>query len=153
MQRDLSFNRTLPSDKFPHRSGAGGRLSSNLEIEEEANNWFDMLGMENSPHMMYALDTLPDAKSKIPAVVHVDGTCRVQTINCRQNKHFYELIRCFFSATGVPMLLNTSFNLAGHPMVESISDALYTLRNSNLEYLYLPDIKKLIIIKNRTTEQ
>jgi carbamoyltransferase len=118
-------------------------------LEEEANNWFDMLGMKDSPYMMFALETLSSMKSKIPSVVHIDGTCRVQTINYRQNKNFYELIKCFFSVTNVPMLLNTSFNLAGHPMVESVSDALFTLRNSNLEYLYLPDLKKLIIIKNK----
>ena len=60
------------------------------------------------------------------------------------NFHFYNLIKLFYEKTGVPILFNTSFNLAGDPLVETLDDALYTLRNSNLDYLYLPEIKSMI---------
>jgi carbamoyltransferase len=116
---------------------------------DHSKNWFDMHCLDESPHMMYALDALPDVKEKIPAVVHVDNTCRVQTVTREQNKHFYELIEEFYKLTKVPLLLNTSFNLAGDPLVETIEDALNTLRKSELEYLYLPELDKLIFIKNQ----
>ena len=85
---------------------------------------------------------------EIPAVVHVDNTCRVQTVTREQNEHWYNLISEFNKRTSVPILFNTSFNLAGEPLVETIDDALRTLRKSKLEYLYLPEIGKLITIKN-----
>jgi carbamoyltransferase len=121
-------------------------------LSEHSRNWFDMHCLDESPHMMYALDALPGVKEKIPAVVHVDNTCRVQTVTREQNKHFYDLIQEFYKITGVPLLLNTSFNLAGDPLVETIEDALNTLRKSELEYLYLPEIGKLIYIKNENKQ-
>jgi carbamoyltransferase len=63
-----------------------------------------------------------------------------------ENKYYYELISEFNKITGVPILFNTSFNLGGDPLVETIEDALDTLRNSNLKYLYLPEIGKLVTI-------
>jgi len=119
---------------------------------EHSRNWFDMHHLDESPYMMYALDALPGIKEKIPAVVHVDNTCRVQTVTREQNEHFYDLIEEFYKNTGVPLLLNTSFNLAGDPLVETIEDALNTLRKSELEYLYLPEIGKLIYIKNENKQ-
>jgi carbamoyltransferase len=113
-------------------------------LEEHANEWFDMAGLESSPFMMYAVDVRTDKVAQIPAVTHVDGTCRVQTVNEEQNKNYYNLIRSFYEKTGVPMLFNTSFNLAGEPLVESIFDAAVTLLNSDIDYMYLPDIGKLV---------
>jgi carbamoyltransferase len=72
----------------------------------------------------------------------------VQTVTQEQNSNLYNILKCFYSETQVPILLNTSFNLAGDPIVETINDAIESLRKSNLEYLYLPDIKKLIYIQN-----
>jgi len=111
-------------------------------------DWFDMAGLEESPFMMYAVDTLEDKRKIIPSIVHVDGTCRIQTVTKKQNLHFYELIEEFYKQTSVPILFNTSFNLAGEPLVETIDDALETLRNSDLEYLYLPEINKMIRVPN-----
>jgi carbamoyltransferase len=113
-------------------------------LEEHANEWFDMAGMDSSPFMMYAVDVREDKVLQIPAVTHVDNTCRVQTVNREQNTHYYNLINAFYSKTGVPLLFNTSFNLAGEPLVESMFDAMVTLFNSEIEYLYLPDIGKLV---------
>jgi carbamoyltransferase len=113
-------------------------------MEEHADAWFDMAGMSSSPFMMYAVDVRADKVEQIPAVTHVDNTCRVQTVNPEQNMYYYTLIQEFYKLTGVPLLFNTSFNLAGQPLVETVLDALITLFNSDIEYLYLPDIRKLV---------
>jgi len=115
---------------------------------EETHKWFDTSYIKESPHMMYSFNALPGVKDIIPSVVHVDNTCRIQTVTKEQNYHYYNLIFEFNKQTRVPILFNTSFNLAGDPIVETIEDALNTLRRSELEYLYLPEIKKLIFIKN-----
>ena len=60
------------------------------------------------------------------------------------NKNYHDLIKCFYERTGVPLLFNTSFNLAGEPLVETIDGALMTLKNSDLKYLYLPENKMLL---------
>ena len=108
-----------------------------------------MDSLDESPYMTYAVDVLPGKSKIIPAVTHVNNTCRIQTLKQEQNKNYYELINEFYKLTDVPMVLNTSFNLAGDTMVETIEDALRTLRNSELEYLYLPEIKKLIHVPNK----
>lgn len=111
---------------------------------EDANDWFDMAGLEESPFMMYAVNVAADKVSEIPCVTHVDDTCRVQTVSEENNKHFYELIKAYKDITGVPVIFNTSFNLAGHPLVETLQDALTTLYRSNLKYLYLPELGVLV---------
>jgi len=113
-------------------------------LEEKANEWFDLAGKSSSPFMMYAVDVLPSKRDTIPAITHVDGTCRVQTVNKNQNLHYYELISEFDRIKNVPILFNTSFNLAGDPLVETVDEALETLRRSDLDYLWLPEIGKLV---------
>jgi carbamoyltransferase len=113
-------------------------------LKETVHDWFDLRGMDSTPHMMYAVDCQPGVADKIPSIIHVDGTCRIQTVTLEENQHYYELISKFNEKTGVPILFDTSFNLGGAPLVETIEDALHTLRSSDLEYLYLPEIGKLI---------
>lgn len=113
-------------------------------LAEDADDWFDMAGLKESPFMMYAVNVAADKLEKIPSITHVDDTCRVQTVSKSQNLYYYELIKEFKKITDVPVLFNTSFNLAGEPLVESIDDALNTLFNSKLKYLYLPELGKLI---------
>lgn len=113
-------------------------------LAEDAHDWFDLAGMEESPYMMYAVNVAADKIKKIPAVCHVDDTCRVQTVTEEQNEHYYKLIKAFKDITGVPVLFNTSFNLAGDPLVETIDDALVTLYRSKLKYLYLPELGVLV---------
>ena len=103
-----------------------------------------MAGLEESPFMTYAVDVKKDKVNEIPAITHVDNTCRIQTLKKEYNKHFYELIEEFYKLTGTPILLNTSFNLAGDPMVETIEDAIETLNGSDLKYVYLPELNTLI---------
>lgn len=116
---------------------------------EEAHKWFNMLSLKESPYMQYAMDAYENAIEQAPAIIHADNTCRIQTVTEEQNKHFYSLISCFFEKTGVPMLLNTSFNLGGEPLVETFEHAIHTLKNSSIEYLYLPEIETLVTVKNK----
>lgn len=118
-------------------------------LHEHANEWFDMRGLEESPHMMYAMDCQPGVEEKIPAIIHVDGTCRIQTVKEHQNPVYYEMIKEFYDRTGVPILFNTSFNLGGEPLVETIDDAVRTLKESEIEYLYIPHNNLIIEVKNK----
>ena len=118
-------------------------------LQEEAHKWFNMLSLKESPYMQYAMDAYENAIEQVPAIIHADNTCRIQTITQEQNSHFYNLISCFFEKTEVPMLMNTSFNLGGEPLVETLEHAIHTLKNSMIEYLYLPEIETLITAKNK----
>lgn len=111
---------------------------------ENASEWFDLCSLEQSPFMMFAVDVLPEKRKFIPAITHVDGSCRVQTVDEENNKNFYSLIKEFYKLTGVPILFNTSFNLAGDCIVETLDDALRTLYNSDIDYLYLPELGVII---------
>jgi carbamoyltransferase len=113
-------------------------------LKEKAHEWFDMAGLEESPFMMYAMDVWPDKQEQIQAITHVDGTCRIQTVTEEQNPHYYKLIQEFEKITGVPILFNTSFNLAGDPLVETIEDALETMLKSEMKYMYVPELEMLL---------
>ena len=111
---------------------------------EKANDWFDMAGLDESPYMMYAVDTIKNKIDSIPAINHIDNTCRVQTLTQKQNPNFHKLIKEFESITQVPILFNTSFNLAGDCIVETIQDAIDTVQKSKIDYLYVPELGVLI---------
>jgi carbamoyltransferase len=135
--------------KHYHMSRAQCRhRTSSLHLQEYVHDWFDLRGMEESPYMMYAVNCRDGVSEKIPAIIHVDGTCRIQTVNQSQNENYYNIIKAFHSRTGIPIIFNTSFNLGGEPLVETLEDAVRTLQNSKIEYLYLPEYKKLIHVPN-----
>lgn len=113
-------------------------------LEEDAAEWFNMETKKESSSMMYAFKGKTD---KLPAVTHVDGTCRIQTVTRDQNTAFYELISAFKEITGVPVLFNTSFNLAGQPLVDTLQDAFNTVYVADINYLWLPDVGVLITKK------
>lgn len=113
-------------------------------LKEYVHEWFDMAGLEESPFMMYAVDAHIDAWGHIPAILHVDKTCRIQTVTQDQNFHYYNLIEAFYTLTRIPILFNTSFNLAGEPLVETPEDAMKTFYNSDIKYLYFPEVGKLV---------
>lgn len=117
-------------------------------LEEHVHEWFDLRGMNDSPTMMYAVNCQPGIEEKIPSIIHVDGTCRIQTVNEEQNKNYYDLIKKFYEKTDCPIVFNTSFNLGGDPLVETLYDAIDTLSRSDIEYLYLPEYGKLIKMLN-----
>ena len=115
---------------------------------ENVHEWFDLAGREETPHMMYAVECLEGVEKIIPSVIHVDNTCRIQTVTQEQNEHYYNLISAFEKLSEVPILFNTSFNLGGDPLVETIEDAIDTLKNSDIEWMYLPEIQKLVHVPN-----
>ena len=102
-------------------------------LEEKAGAWFRGAGV--APFMLFIFDVLPDKAARIPAVRHVDGTARVQTINRRQNARYYDLLRAFERRTGVPVLVNTSFNTRGEPIVCTPRDAIESYWTSPLDAL------------------
>jgi carbamoyltransferase len=113
-------------------------------LEEYANEWFDLKQLKDSKFMMFAVDVLEEKKELIPAITHIDGSCRVQTVEKEDNKNFYTLIEEFYKITGVPVVLNTSLNLAGECIVETIKDAVNVLKKSEIDYLYLPELGVLV---------
>ena len=112
-------------------------------LAEKFDEWFETYGLEETPFMMYAMDFKLEKHGEVPCITHVDGTCRIQTVTEEQNSVYYNLIEEFEKITGVPIIFNTSFNLAGDPLVETLQDAVMTILNSDINYLYLPDIGKI----------
>ncbi|WP_292931917.1 carbamoyltransferase C-terminal domain-containing protein [Noviherbaspirillum sp.] len=102
-------------------------------LEEEAANWF--VNGDVSPFMVFVYDVRPDKADRIPAVRHVDGTARIQTINRAQNPAYYDLLRAFGERSGVPVLINTSFNTRGEPVVCSPRDAVESFCTTPLDAL------------------
>lgn len=90
-----------------------------------------------SPYMLVTSYVKEEWKSKIPAVVHIDGTSRFQSVTPQSNEKFYKIIESFYKLTGIPVLLNTSFNGPHEPMVESPFDALCCLNDRNLDHLVI----------------
>jgi len=117
-------------------------------LAEHAHEWFDMRGLDESPHMMYAMNCQPGVEERIPSIIHVDGTCRIQTVTREQNPLYYDYINEFYKQTGVPIIFNTSFNLGGEPLVETLDDAFRTLANSDIEYLYIAEHGILAKVEN-----
>lgn len=107
---------------------------------EEASNWFEFGDTTpESPFMLRVVPVTEDRKNKVPAIVHVDGTGRVQTLTRKNNGRFYELVKKFYEQTGVPMLLNTSFNRMGQPIIETPADAIECLLNTGLDCCVFED--------------
>ena len=104
-------------------------------LEEEAGNWFD--NADVSPFMLFVYDVLPEKAGLIPAVRHVDGTARIQTINRQQHPLYYDLVKAFQARTGVPILVNTSFNTRGEPIVCTPRDAIECFWTSPLDALVI----------------
>ncbi len=89
-----------------------------------------------SPFMNFCFNVNENAKVKIASIVHNDGTCRIQTVN-KDNGIYYKLIREFYSITGIPCVLNTSFNLSTEPIVENPAQAIYDFKNSSMDLLVI----------------
>jgi carbamoyltransferase len=101
---------------------------------EEVGDWFELDGFDPvSPFMLRVMKFREDKRDLVPAVVHVDGTGRVQTVTRDVNGGYYELVRTFGNRTGVPILVNTSLNIMGEPIVETPEDALWCLLLTQLD--------------------
>ena len=111
-----------------------------LVLEKETTNWFDAPAIAPTSPLM--LRTFPFRKDKtdcVPAVVHEDGTGRLQTLNAEDYPGLHDLLIRFFNKTGVPILVNTSFNVMGEPIIETPEDALWCLLYTDLDYCFLED--------------
>jgi carbamoyltransferase len=97
------------------------------------------VGEDESPFMLRAKQVRPEWKDRIPAIVHVDGTARVQTVRREQNERMYDLLMEFDKLTGVPVLVNTSFNIKGEPIVETPQDAMNCFIYTGIDYLAFHD--------------
>lgn len=121
---------------------------------EHAEEYFDMLQLPESPWMSFALQCKPRALRDIPTLVHSDNTCRIQTVTEEQNPNYYNLIKGFYERTGVPIIFNTSFNLGGESIVETVYDAIDTCNRSMINHLYIPEDQEVHIpwdsVKDKT---
>jgi carbamoyltransferase len=104
-------------------------------LEEEAGKWF--VGAGVSPFMLFVYDVIPERAARIPGVCHVDGTARIQTVNAAQHPLYYALIQAFQRRTEVPVLVNTSFNTQGEPIVCTPQDAVRCFMTSPLDVLVI----------------
>ncbi len=152
-------NRSILAD--PRDSGMKDKINEKVKrresfrpfapavLEEDANEYFDMTGLEDSPFMLFTVPVKKDKYNIIPAVTHVDGTARVQTVSLKTNPRFWNLINEFKDITGLPVLLNTSFNIKNEPIVCSPKDALSCFLSTNIDCVAIGDY----LVKKRGTHE
>jgi carbamoyltransferase len=104
-------------------------------LEEYLEDYFDCGHI--TPYMLLVYNTLESKKADIPATVHVDGTGRVQTVNQDQNPKYYNLIKEFQKKSNIPVILNTSFNVQGEPVVCTPEDAIKCFLSTEIDILVL----------------
>lgn len=108
---------------------------------EHLDEYFDCPNTKcNFSFMNYVINVKKDMKKKLGAVTHIDGTARIQTVSKNTNPEFWNLINSFKSITGIPVLLNTSFNNYAEPIVNSIDDAITCFLTSGLDYLVIDNL-------------
>ena len=106
-------------------------------LEEFAKDYFKI--NQKSEYMLIAFDVKPKMKKHISATVHVDDTCRVQTVTKNSNEKFYKLLKKMYEKTKNPVLLNTSFNIKGQPIVNSPEDAIICFLKYKIDVLFIGD--------------
>ncbi len=104
-------------------------------LEDKAADYFVFDG--ESPAMLFAAPVVEDKRSVIPAVTHVDGSARAQTVRREDNPLYYDLIKAFEAETGVPVIINTSFNIRGEPIVCTPDDAINCFLGTDIDFLVL----------------
>jgi carbamoyltransferase len=109
-----------------------------IVLFERASEIFE--GDEDSPYMLLAKRVRPEWIDKIPGIVHVDGTARVQTVRRETNEALYNLLKEFDAITGIPVLINTSFNVKGEPIVETPEDAMRCFLTTGMDYLIMHEM-------------
>jgi carbamoyltransferase len=130
--------RTILNQKVKHREDF--RPFAPSVLAEHAHEWFE-IGAPSASHafMLFACPVKADRRDLIPAVVHQDGSARVQIVSRTSNPRFHELISSFFAKTGVPLVINTSFN-DSEPIVCEPTDAIVTFRKSGIDALFMDDV-------------
>jgi carbamoyltransferase len=129
-------NKAILNSQVKHREGF--RPFAPAILEEFTQDYFDI--DRPSPCMLFVPKVVENKRGCIPAVTHVDGTGRLQTVNKDFNPHLYSLIEGFHAKTGVPVLLNTSFNVANEPIVETPGDAIRCFLGTGIDALLLGDL-------------
>jgi carbamoyltransferase len=109
-----------------------------IVLAERSNEIFE--GEQESPYMLMAKNVYPAWRDKIPAIVHVDGTARVQSVTEQSSPRLHRLLKEFDALTGVPVLVNTSFNVKGEPIVETPKDAMECFLTTGIHYLAMHDL-------------
>ena len=104
---------------------------------EEASRWFDVAAGEQHPYMISVVNVRPEAQTLLPAVTHVNGSARLQTVSANDNPDFHALLRAVGKTTGREMVLNTSFNVKGQPIVNTPEEAIDTFLGTGIEFLFL----------------
>lgn len=127
-------NKDLVNSKIKFRESFRPFAPSALEAHTE--DYFETNGVE-SPYMILAFGVKKNKRKVIPAVTHVDGTARVQTVTKKQNLKYWKVINEFYKLTGVPVILNTSFNRMGEPIVNNPEDAIACFLGSGLDVLVM----------------
>jgi carbamoyltransferase len=130
--------RNILNQKVKHREDF--RPFAPSVLAEHADEWFEV-GAHSVSHafMLFAPEVKPGKRDRIPAVVHKDGTARVQLVSRKSNPRFHEVISAFFAKTGVPLVVNTSFN-DSEPIVCTPTDAIVTFRKSGIDALFMDDV-------------
>jgi carbamoyltransferase len=130
--------RNILNQKVKHREDF--RPFAPSVLAEHADEWFEV-GAHAKSHefMLFACGVKAEQRDRIPAVVHQDGTARLQLVRRESNARFHELISCFFERTGVPLVINTSFN-DSEPIVCTPADAIVTFRKSGIDALFMDDV-------------
>ena len=113
-------------------------------LKADVQEYFETHGLTESPFMTVSFQVKEEKKTIIPGVVHVDGSCRIQTVD-ESIPHFHNVLTEFKKITGVSVLLNTSFNLAGEALVETPDDAIKTFNNSGIDILWFPEKRKMLL--------
>lgn len=114
-------------------------------LADYADDYFEL--SRESPFMLFVFDVKNGKKNVIPAVTHTDGTSRIQTVKQEDNETYYDLIDSFRKETGVPVVLNTSMNQRGEPIVNTPSDAVNCFTETNMDYMCFPEVNKIITDK------
>ncbi|MHC4408164.1 MAG: carbamoyltransferase family protein [Planctomycetota bacterium] len=107
-------------------------------LREQADEWFE--GICDSPYMLFTFPVREQRRAEVPGIVHVDGSARVQTVGIQDGQpQFRRLLELFFEQTGIPLVLNTSFNVRGEPIVRTPEEAIAVFDKSALDLLILED--------------
>lgn len=117
-----------------------------IVLENELKNWFQ--NAYPSKFMLQTFIVLEGERQKVPAIVHLDGSARIQTINLEQNSLLYQCLKSFFDKTGVPIICNTSLNGRGQPIIDSRITALDFAIKNNLSILYIEGVRYELNIEN-----
>ena len=107
---------------------------------EQAHLWFDIAPMTELPYMIFIARVREAYRAQLPAVTHVDGSARVQTVSRKDNADFHALLRAVGKLSGREMVLNTSFNVKGQPIVNTPAEAIETFLGTGIDCLFLENL-------------